>query len=348
VFQNVVANIDGASGAVTVNPETTFDQFGVSKLVCPSASGGANYMAGAYSPLTRSLYMPLLNTCVNLSAVEPANDATPGYSIAGRQFIPESAEKLLGVIHAVNAVTGKTNWTFPTRAGAQSLIATGGGLVFAGDADGWFRALDQVSGKVLWQINLGSSVTGYPATFAVDGHQYVAVSTGRWLNDVYTPELVHGTQNTLFVFALPEAGIGHPGPYVEPIERENFNAADPNQQDVAGPTRKAGQGVYSLAQAAAGKAFYSAQCAACHGVDFNPAPGSPPVAGAAFMTNWRGKNLADLYSLVSLTMPPGAGGALSEEQYRALIAYLLEANGFGPGDELPADLAGLRAIAIED
>ncbi|HSG35339.1 MAG TPA: PQQ-binding-like beta-propeller repeat protein, partial [Sphingomonadaceae bacterium] len=47
VFQNVVANIDGASGAVTVNPETTFDQFGVSKLVCPSASGGANYMAGA-------------------------------------------------------------------------------------------------------------------------------------------------------------------------------------------------------------------------------------------------------------------------------------------------------------
>ena len=69
-------------------------------------------------------------------------------------------------------------------------------------------ALDQSTGEELWAMNLGSSVTGYPASFAINGQQYVATSTGRWLSDAFTPELTHGTQNTLFVFALPETGIG--------------------------------------------------------------------------------------------------------------------------------------------
>ncbi len=53
------------------------------------------------------------------------------------------------MITAVNAVTGKTAWKFSTRAGMQSLLTTGGGLLFAGDAAGRFRALDQKTGKVL-------------------------------------------------------------------------------------------------------------------------------------------------------------------------------------------------------
>ena len=60
----------------------------------------------------------------------------------------------------------------------MSLATTGGGLVFGGDVAGRFRAFDQETGEVLWQINLGSPVTGFPITYAVDGRQYVAVSTG--------------------------------------------------------------------------------------------------------------------------------------------------------------------------
>ena len=52
------------------------------------------------------------------------------------------------------------------------------GSIFGGDATGRFRAFDTATGKVLWEINLGSPVTGYPVTFAVNGKQYVAVSTG--------------------------------------------------------------------------------------------------------------------------------------------------------------------------
>ena len=64
------------------------------------------------------------------------------------------------------------------RASTTSLVATGGGLLFGGDTNGRFKAFDQNTGEVLWEVNIGSPVTGYPIAYAVDGRQYVAVSTG--------------------------------------------------------------------------------------------------------------------------------------------------------------------------
>ena len=79
---------------------------------------------------------------------------------------------------AISAETGQTTWKYEQRAGMLSLAATGGGLVFGGDSNGRFKALDDKTGKVLWEMNLGSSVSGYPISFAVDGKQYVAAITG--------------------------------------------------------------------------------------------------------------------------------------------------------------------------
>jgi alcohol dehydrogenase (cytochrome c) len=100
--------------------------------------------------------------------------------------------------------TGATSWLYEQRAATQSLVATGGGLLFGGDANGRFRAFDQETGEILWEINLGSPVTGYPVSFAVDGRQYVAVATGTGagINLRMTPELTPSTGNNLFVFAL--------------------------------------------------------------------------------------------------------------------------------------------------
>ena len=84
----------------------------------------------------------------------------------------------------------------------MSLVATGGGLVFGGDSNGRFRAFDHETGEVLWEINLGSAVSGYPITYAVDGRQYVAVNTGSGSINL-TPELHPSRGSNLFVFALP-------------------------------------------------------------------------------------------------------------------------------------------------
>ena len=63
-----------------------------------------------------------------------------------------------------------------------SLVATGGGLVFGGDANGRFRAFDDRTGKVLWETNLGAPVSGYPDRLrgqrqAVRGRQHRRVAT---------------------------------------------------------------------------------------------------------------------------------------------------------------------------
>jgi alcohol dehydrogenase (cytochrome c) len=70
------------------------------------------------------------------------------------------------------------------------------------------RAFDQETGEVLWETNLGSSVTGYPISFAVEGKQYIAVSTGSSVTTaghrLLFPELRAGVENHLYVFALPD------------------------------------------------------------------------------------------------------------------------------------------------
>ena len=206
VLQTVISSIDGATGKVQVNPEMLFTKRGDTKFVCPNANGGKNYQAGAYSPQTNTMYMPLQNTCAEMTSVldKPTLDSL--YGVNAKAVIATGTDKV-GTIQAINAQTGATTWKFEQRAGTGSVIATGGGLLFAGDAAGRFRALDQTNGRVLWETNLGAPVTGFPATYTVGTRQYVAVSTGSALasggTSRLTPELRPANANNLFVFALP-------------------------------------------------------------------------------------------------------------------------------------------------
>jgi alcohol dehydrogenase (cytochrome c) len=205
VRQNVVANIDGATGAVTVNPETLFTAVGQERFVCPTVNGGKNFQAGAYSPRTNMMYYPLQNACATVTAVTDTPTST--YAIQNRNQITPGTDKI-GTVQAISVETGKTVWKYEERAGSMSLVASGGGLLFGGDTNGHFRAFDQETGKVLWDINLGSPVTGYPVTYAAGGKQYVAVSTGNSLVSSglnrLAPELHPSEASNVFVFALPE------------------------------------------------------------------------------------------------------------------------------------------------
>src|SRR5436309_4982381 len=205
VRQNVVANIDGATGAVSVNPETLFTAVGEEHFVCPTVNGGKNFQAGAYSPRTNVMYYPLQNACAMVTAVTDTPTST--YAIQNRNQIAPGTDNI-GTVQAISVETGRTVWKYEQRAGAMSLVATGGGLLFGGDTNGHFRAFDQETGKVLWEINLGSPVTGYPVTYAAGGKQYVAVSTGNSLVSSglnrLAPELHPSEASNVFVFALPE------------------------------------------------------------------------------------------------------------------------------------------------
>ena len=205
VGQNVISSIDGATGAVTANAEVVFSATGQTVTTCPTWYGGKNWEAGAYSPLTNAMYFPLRNTCSQMMSVP--EEENPFLALTMREELAPGTDQL-GVVHAVSAETGETLWRYEQRAGTTSLLTTGGGLIFGGDTNGRFRALDQDTGAVLWEINLGSSVTGFPIAYAVDGRQYVAVSTGVTgttnAQIRLTPELRPSTGNNLFIFALPD------------------------------------------------------------------------------------------------------------------------------------------------
>ena len=207
VMQNVVQKIDGATGEVTVNPETTFSAAGQTRFVCPTVNGGKGFQAGAYSPVTNTMYYGLQNMCSDVTAIAEKPKLGVLYAISNKNKLAPGADKI-GSVYAVSAETGKTLWKFDTRAGAMSLVATGSGLIFGGDSGGNFRALDQDTGKMLWEVFLGSAVTGYPITYSVNGKQYVAVSTGTSLVttglNAFAPELKPSAGNNLFVFSLGE------------------------------------------------------------------------------------------------------------------------------------------------
>ena len=205
VGQNIISHIDGATGDVTENSEVVFSAYGQEVLSCPGWLGGKDWEAGAYSPLTNTMYYPLRNSCGRVLATP--DEGLRIYQLAVKFQLAPGTDQL-GTVHAISAETGETRWLHEQRAATLSLAATGGGLIFGGDVNGRFKAFDQETGAVLWEINLGSPATGFPITFSVDGRQYVAASTGSAATAGgfrgLTPELRPSNGNNLFVFALPD------------------------------------------------------------------------------------------------------------------------------------------------
>jgi len=206
INQNVIASINTESGAATVDPSKMFTRVGQELLICPATTGGKNYPAGTYSPMTGVMYYPLQNTCMMATSIANEGDIESLYRINSRAQITPGEENV-GTIQAINVETGEMEWKFEQPAGTLSLISTGGGLLFGGDVNGRFRAYDQSNGRILWEVNLGAPVNGYPVTFAVDGRQYVATSTGgsgMVLGLATLAGIRPGSGNRLYVFALPE------------------------------------------------------------------------------------------------------------------------------------------------
>ena len=135
IVQNVVADIDGATGAVSENAELVFTSQGQTVLACPHASGGKDWEAGAYSPLTNTMYMPLRNVCSQMRAMaEPdeVDEARRLYAIAWRAEIAPGTDQV-GSIQAISAETGQVSgttssgpppWRWPPPAAGSSSEAT--------------------------------------------------------------------------------------------------------------------------------------------------------------------------------------------------------------------------------
>jgi alcohol dehydrogenase (cytochrome c) len=284
--------------------------------------------------------------------------------------IPAPGTQNVGSIYAISVSTGKTEWKYEQRAALLSLVSTAGGLLFGGDVAGRFRAFDQRSGKVLWQTNLGSQVTGFPISYAVGNRQYIAVSTGQAVNTagylLITPE-IHPSENyALYVFALPEGWeTARSVPLQGPASSQTSVAvasagaragtpAAPSQcrrTDRKGSaTGRASDGLFSTAQRAQGQnIFIAQQCSLCHGVNLQGSASAPALADAGFRAAWQGRSLGELFDCMKGTMPPGRAGTLPNADYVQLLAAILAANGFAAAAQdngSSTDLDELNRVAF--
>lgn len=196
-YQNLVSDIDGTTGEVTINPDVLFTEVGQSVFACGGLSRG--WPSGTYSPDNNVMYFPLARMCQTVTATLTEPSLENLYGIFGRaEELPEDQQSAPNSVTAISVETGETLWAYEQEATMMTLLSTSGGLIFGGDNNGRMKALDQNTGELLWEINLGSTISGYPTTFTVNGKQYLSVSTGRSLYAGATDA------NNLFVFALPD------------------------------------------------------------------------------------------------------------------------------------------------
>jgi alcohol dehydrogenase (cytochrome c) len=170
--------------------------------ICPGPAGAKEWTHAAYSPRTRLLYVPVIESCATFTLIPGEfRESLPYWGGA----VSTEGQAFTGQVKAFDPATGREAWSWRNdKPMVSSLLATAGDLVFAGEPTGEFNAYDAEDGRLLWQYQTGSGLHGNPITYSVDGRQYVAMPSGwgGWVEG-FAPDLLGGTRGAaLIVFAL--------------------------------------------------------------------------------------------------------------------------------------------------
>jgi S-disulfanyl-L-cysteine oxidoreductase SoxD len=119
-------------------------------------------------------------------------------------------------------------------------------------------------------------------------------------------------------------------------------------QAPAADSRSVWDGIYTEEQAKRGESVYHKECAACHGEMLTGGESSPPLTGGAFLANWNGLSVGDLFDRIRKTMPQSAPGRLTRQQDADILAFMLSVNKFPAGKtELYRQSEMLKEIRFE-
>jgi len=143
----------------------------------PGANGGVEWSPIAVNPGLGLTYA--INLHQPMTYHVESSPYPEGKLWLGGAFKVIADEEQWGNISAVDYNTGELRWKVKTEQPMiGGILATAGGLVFTGEGNGLFKALDAETGSVLWKFQAGAGVNAPPASYTVDGDQYIVVAAG--------------------------------------------------------------------------------------------------------------------------------------------------------------------------
>ncbi|MGE5178323.1 MAG: PQQ-dependent dehydrogenase, methanol/ethanol family [Bacteroidota bacterium] len=188
--------VDLKSGRMRPNQEKEPHTGEVVRDIAPASPGGKDWQPTAYSPRTGLFYIPHQTLSMDYEGVD-ANyiEGTP-YVGVNEKMYPDPVrpgDGSRGEFTAWDPIRARPVWEIKERFPCWSgTVVTGGDVAFYGTMDGWFKAVDARTGKLLWRFKTESGVIGQPVTYiGPDGKQYVAVisGVGGWAGAIVSAQI---------------------------------------------------------------------------------------------------------------------------------------------------------------
>ena len=149
----------------------------------PPVGGGTNWFSPSFSPRTELFYVMAFDSEAEYYIRDDTYEEGQIFLGGGSQSTGPMAHST-SAVRAIDPRTGARRWEYRVQPRSTAgVLSTAGDLMFSGSVDGYFYALDAVSGRELWHIAVGGRVHAAPMSFAVDGTQYVTIAAG---NVIYT------------------------------------------------------------------------------------------------------------------------------------------------------------------
>jgi quinohemoprotein ethanol dehydrogenase len=251
---NWASHVDLKTGRPVENPAARYDETGRPFVGWPSARGAHSWQPMSYNPVTRLTYIPVQETA-QVWELKPGYKPMPRSWNVGSEIYSQLEAKLppsKAYLLAWDAARGREAWRVPLATSGGGTLTTAGNLVFQGDGGSGLTAYRADTGALAWRAEIQGTAMAAPATYALDGQQYVAVMVGcggdfadqcRLVRDGHRRPI----EDRLVVFRIGgSARLPAPAPATEMRFEARPVSASP-------------------AQIAAGRRLYGRFCAMCHG-----------------------------------------------------------------------------------
>jgi quinohemoprotein ethanol dehydrogenase len=317
---NWAERVDTATGRPVENPAARFDVTGQPAIVSPGPQGAHNWHPMSFSPETGLVYLPVSENNAGYASVADFRIADVGYNTgvdsAKASFLySEPGAPVRGNVRsyllAWDPATQKEVWRVPNSVfGASGVLSTAGKLVFSGNHAGEFVAYDAQTGARLWSAPTQARIVAAPATYAINGEQYVAVLAGSRGLPVGTGRTSASSANNsrLLVFRLrgaarlPTVTLSIP----------------PSLSDLAPPLL-----VASNEEVFQGQTTYERVCSGCHGPRAISATTAPDLRFSPALHSIQRWRAIVVSGLLKDRGMPSFDTVLQDGEAEAILAYII-------------------------